>query len=88
MGEVTGEVTDEVDEGLWLEVEDGEAELRQLATLELATIIRSEDPPERPCASVIVKIIVVPAATSAIHEKLDPDEGDWTVNDFPLGMSP
>lgn len=56
-----------VDDGTELMVEDGELLVRQLASSERATITVSEDPPECPWASVIVKIIVVPAATSATH---------------------
>ena len=56
-----------VDDGTELTVEEGELALRQLASLERATVSVSEDPPELPLASVTVKIIVVPAATSATH---------------------
>lgn len=77
-----------VDDGMELTVDDGELELRQLASLERATSSTSDDPPELPTASVIVKTTVVPAATSVTHVKLVPVEGGCSRNKSPPGMSP
>lgn len=82
------EVATEVDDGTTLTVEVGELEVIQLALVDRATISVSEDPPERPWASVNEKTIVVPAATSAIHVKLVPVEGGYRMNESPPGMSP
>ena len=87
-GDNVEELVAEVDEGMELTVEDGELALRQLASLERATLSMSEDPPELPLASVNVKTIVVPAATSATHVKLVPVEGVCKRNDSPSGISP
>lgn len=77
-----------VDDGMELTVDDGELELRQLASLERATSSTSDDPPELPTASVIVNTTVVPAATSVTHVKLVPVEGGCSRNKSPPGMSP
>lgn len=81
-------VEEEVDEGTGSTVEEGELPLRQPALSERATVSISEDPPELPRASVSVKIIVVPAATSATHVKLVPVAGGCRRKDSPPGMSP
>ena len=87
VGDDVGELA-AVDDGMEFMVEDGELVLRQLASLERATSSVSDDPPERPTASIIVKIIVVPAATSVTHVKLVPVEGGCRRNTSPPGMSP
>ncbi len=51
-------------------VECGEFAFKQVASLELDTVSRSEAPPACPVESVMMKTTDVPAATLASHVKL------------------
>ena len=87
VGDEEGELV-VVDDGVELAVDDGDVLLRQPALLEGATSSVAEDPPELPRASVTEKMMVVPAATLAVHVKLVPVEGVCRRKTSPPGMNP
>ena len=72
----------------WTDSETGDCALRQVASDDAPTTLISEEPPLRPCASVIMNTIPVPALTSAIQSKDTGPFGGFKMKDSPPGTTP
>lgn len=66
----------------------GEFELRQLVSSDVPTSLRSELPPCLPLESTILKMMVVPAATSASQSNDVGPFGGVSTNVSPPGINP
>ena len=66
-GEVLAASAGDVAEGTGCTVEEGESELRQVASLVAPTTLTSDTPPSLPLASDITKTTDVPDFTLAVH---------------------
>ena len=77
-----------VDKPLPFTVEVGEESLMQELSSESPTYLRSEEPPERPCESIIAKVIDVPSETSAIQLYEVGPAGGRSTKGSPRGIIP
>lgn len=85
LAEVRVDVEDvEVDVAL-VAVDTGESTLRHVISSVIPTVLTSEHPPLRPCASNIMNTREVPWATFAFHEKLVGPTGGFKMMEVPPG---
>ncbi len=85
--DAVGDVDELVADGAF-ETETGEFAFKQVTSSDAPTCLTSELPPLRPCESLIVNMIEVPAATSAIQSNDAGPDGGLRIKDSPPGITP